>query len=163
VRRVAVFFSSLLSSNRCVSRAIIPKLFSEVRMADVAAAILNAMAAQYSATVGATPTFRLRTGAKPALITDASTGTVLVAIVCPATPFTAGATGTIVKNGTWSGTGTATGTAGHYELLTSGGVLMDRGTVTAPGGGGDVTMANLSVATGGAVTVDTWTRTVTAQ
>jgi hypothetical protein len=76
----------------------------------------------------------------------------------PATPLTSG-TGAVTLNGTWTdASADATGTAGHYRLTQ--GSNIEEGTVTATGGGGDLTLDNVSIASGQTVTISTWTRTM---
>jgi hypothetical protein len=69
--------------------------------------------------------------------------------------------GSKAKSGTWEDTSAdATGTAGHFRLYASDGVTVHaQGTVTATGGGGDMTLDNTSIASGQAVTVTTFTIT----
>jgi hypothetical protein len=102
----------------------------------------------------------IRTGA-PAGADNAAGGTLLASITLPATPWAAaGGTGSKAKNGTWSTTGSAAGTAASYRLKNSAGTKLEEGTVTATGGGGDMTLDNTSIAVGQAVAVNTYTRTV---
>ena len=100
----------------------------------------------------------IRSGA-PAGVANAATGTVLATIALPATPFTSG-TGQVTLNGTWSASASGTGTAGHYRITN--GSDIEEGTVSATGGGGDLTLDNASIATGQTVTISTWTRTMPA-
>jgi hypothetical protein len=67
-------------------------------------------------TIGTTPTVDIRTGAQPATCATADSGTSLAAIVLPADWLTASASGSKSKVGTWSGTGIAAGTPGHYRI-----------------------------------------------
>jgi hypothetical protein len=101
----------------------------------------------------------IRTGT-PAGVGNAATGTVLATITLPATPFTSG-TGAVTLNGTWSDTSADnTGTAGHYRMTN--GSDIEEGTVTATGGGGDLTLDNTSITAGQTVTITSWTRTMPA-
>ncbi len=53
-----------------------------------------------------------------------------------------------------------TGTAGHYRIVDSAGTTChEQGTVTATGGGGDVTIDNTSIVSGQAVNISGWTVT----
>jgi hypothetical protein len=57
-------------------------------------------------------------------------------------------------------TGAAAGTAGHYRLTDNAGTTVHmQGTVTATGGGGDLTVDNTSIASGQAVNITGWTFT----
>ena len=100
----------------------------------------------------------IRSGA-PAGVGSAAGGSVLATITLPATPFTSG-TGAVTLNGTWSVSASGTGTAGHYRLTNS--TDIEEGTVTATGGGGDLTLDNVSIASGQTVTITSWTRTMPA-
>ena len=96
----------------------------------------------------------------PAGVGNAATGTILATIALPATPFTNG-TGAVTLSGTWSETSAdGTGTAGHYRMTN--GSDIEEGTVTATGGGGDLTLDNTSITTGQTVTITSWTRTMPA-
>ncbi len=96
----------------------------------------------------------------PAGVGNAATGTILATIILPATPFTNG-TGAVTLSGTWSeASADGTGTAGHYRMTN--GSDIEEGTVTATGGGGDLTLDNTSITTGQTVTVTTWTRNMPA-
>jgi hypothetical protein len=73
----------------------------------------------------------------------------------------AAASGSKAKSGTWEDlTADATGTAAHFRVYDSGGTVCGiQGTVTATGGGGDMTLDNTSIASGQQVTVTTFTLT----
>jgi hypothetical protein len=81
----------------------------------------------------------------------------LAAITLPSTPFSSG-TGEVTKNGTWTATATGTGSAQSYRLVN--GSDIEEGTVTGTGGGGDLTLDNVSIASGQTVTISTFTRTM---
>jgi hypothetical protein len=118
----------------------------------------NRLRDAYVAAFPAAASLVIRTGA-PAGVGNAATGTVLATIALPATPFTSG-TGAVTLNGTWSASASGTGTAAHYRLTN--GTDIEEGTVTATGGGGDLTLDNTSIASGQTVTISTWTRTMPA-
>lgn len=86
-------------------------------------------------------TIDFRTGA-PAGVGGAAGGSSLAVITLPTTPYTTG-TGTLTKNGTWSTTATAAGTIGHYRMTN--GTDIEEGTVTATGGGGDMTVDTVTI------------------
>lgn len=100
----------------------------------------------------------LRSGAPPGA-EAAATGTLLVSISLPATPWAAAAGGSKSKQGTWSDVGIAAGVIGHYRLRNAADTRREEGTVTATGGGGDAVVDNVNVAIGQVVTVTTFTRT----
>lgn len=105
---------------------------------------------------------QFRSGAAPGADAAAS-GTLLAEVTLPASPWAAAADGTPctkAKSGTWSTTGVAAGNIGHYRLKNAAGTKLEEGTVTATGGGGDVTVDNVSVAVGQPVVVNSFTKTL---
>lgn len=121
----------------------------------------TARAAAIETAAGASPILELRTGAPPATPATADSGTLLCSIPLPADFLAPGAAGVIAKNGTWSGTGGAgagSGTAaGHFRIKNNAGTQCRmQGTVTGTGGGGDMTLDNVSIANGQAVSVATF-------
>lgn len=109
-------------------------------------------------TIGTAPTLEIRTGAAPANCAAADSGTLLVSMTLPSDWLTASSSGAKSKSGTWSGTAAATGTAAHFRIK-AGATCHQQGTVTASGGGGDMTLNNTSIASGQTVTVDTYSLT----
>lgn len=127
-------------------------------------AVRNAMLDSIETTVGTSPKLQLRSGSPPADCAAADAGTLLAELTLPSDWMAAAASGSKAKSGTWSGTGGAgagSGTnAGHYRLKDSGGTTChEQGTVTATGGGGDMTLDNVNIANGQAVSISTWSRT----
>jgi hypothetical protein len=118
-------------------------------------AILDAI----ETTVGTAPVLEIRTGAQPANCAAADSGTLLVSITAPSDWAGASSSGTKAKAGTWSGTAVGTGTAAHYRFKTSIGTVSVQGSVTATGGGGDLTLDNASIATDQTVTINTFSFT----
>ena len=108
---------------------------------------------------GATLVLKIKTGAPPATCATADSGTVLVTITCPADSFAAASSGSKAKNGTWQDTSADnTGTAAHFRLYKSDGTTCcQQGTVTATGGGGDMTLDSTSITAGQTVTISTYT------
>ena len=110
--------------------------------------------------VGTSPKLQLRTGAPPADCAAADSGTLLCEITLPSDWMAAASGGSKAKSGTWTGTGAAAGNAGHFRVKnTAGSTTHAQGTVTATGGGGDMTMDNINIAVSQAVTVNTFTLT----
>lgn len=128
-------------------------------MIQLAVATRNVRLDAIETELGASPVLELRSGAAPADVATADSGTLLASLALPADAFAAAATGAKAKSGTWAGTGAAAGTIGHFRLKTSGGVAKLQGGVTATGGGGDMTVDNTSIAVGQAVTVTGFTLT----
>lgn len=112
----------------------------------------------------------LRTGAAPGP-NAADSGTLVASITLPADAFAAASTGAIAKSGTWQDTSADNaGTVGHFRIKQSGdsggasGATDERieGTVTATGGGGDLTLDNNVVTAGQSITINTFTITMPA-
>lgn len=119
----------------------------------------NAALDAIEAAAGTAPTLTIRTGAPPADCAAADSGTVLATIACPADWLAAATAGSKALLGTWQDTAAdATGTAGHFRIK-QGATCHLQGTVTATGGGGDMTLDNISVATGQQVTITSFTIT----
>lgn len=85
---------------------------------------------------------------------------VLATISLGATPFTTATTGSISKNGTWQATASASGTAAKAVFISNGGV--NTAEVTVATSGGDLTIDNDSIVSGGTVTVTAFTYTENA-
>jgi hypothetical protein len=115
----------------------------------------------FETTVGTSARLKIRSGAAPADCATADSGTVLVDITCPSDWLAAASSGSKAKSGTWSDTSAdATGTAAHFRIYASDGTTCHmQGTVTATGGGGDLTLDSTSVTSGQAVTITSFTLT----
>jgi hypothetical protein len=119
-------------------------------------ALRNAILDVIETTISTAPTLEIRTGAAPSATTDADSGTLLVTMTLPS-DWAAGASGgSKAKSGTWSGTGAASGTPGHFRLKDSGGVVRIQGTSAV--GSGELSL-DATVSLGGTVTVSTFTLT----
>lgn len=111
-------------------------------------------------TVGTSPVLKIRTGAAPANPGTADSGTVLATLSLPSDWMANSSAGVKAKSGTWQDTSAdATGTAAHFRIYDSGGTCKVQGTVTATGGGGDMTVDNTSFATGQPFTINTFSVT----
>ena len=120
----------------------------------------NALGDGYEAFIGTAPTVKIFTGSPPAHCSNADSGTVLATFTLPSDWLTAASTGTKTKLGTWSTTGANGGNAGYFRIYdTSGTNCHEQGTVTASGGGGDMTLDNINIAVGQTVLVNSFTRT----
>lgn len=119
--------------------------------------VRNARLDAIETTVGTAPKLQLRTGSAPANCAAASTGTLLAELTLPSDWLAAAASGSKALAGTWSGTGSAAGDAAHFRIFDSAGTTCHmQGTVTATGGGGDMTVTNVTIANGQAVAVATF-------
>jgi hypothetical protein len=92
----------------------------------------------------------IRSGAVPANNAAANTGTVLATITLPADPFGAASGRSKTFLGSWvDSSADNTGTAAHFRVFkTDGTTCHMQGTVTNTGGGGDMTVNNVSFASG---------------
>ena len=101
---------------------------------------------------------KIRTGAAPADVATADSGTVLASLTLPSDWLAAASSGSKAKSGTWQDTSAdATGTAAHFRIYASDGTTAHlQGTVTATGGGGDLTLDNVSIASGQSVTISSF-------
>jgi hypothetical protein len=124
-------------------------------------AVRNARLDAIETTIGASAILEIRSGAPPADCATADSGTLLASMALPADWAAAAASGAKAKSGTWEdASANAAGTAGHFRLKDSGGSTCHlQGTVTATGGGGDLTLDNTSIASGQKVTITGFTLT----
>ena len=112
----------------------------------VSNSLANSMATAVASGLGSNSVIEIRSGARPATADTAATGTLLVSITV---------------GGSWSAAGAALsaadpspanpaagGTASWFRLKTSGGASMLDGTVTATGGGGDMTLGSTTITVG---------------
>jgi hypothetical protein len=129
--------------------------------AQLSTGVRNARLDAIETTVGTAPILTIRSGAAPADCATANSGTVLATLTLPSDWLAAAASGAKAKSGTWQDTSAdATGTAAHWRVHDSGGTTCHmQGTVTATGGGGDLTLDNTSIASGQSVTITSWTLT----
>lgn len=124
-------------------------------------AIANARLDAVESTIGASPILRIRSGAAPATVATASSGTVLASCTLPSDWMAAASARSKAKSGTWEDTSADnTGTAAHFEIVASDGTTVGmRGSVTATGGGGDMTVDSVSFTAGQAFSVTSFTLT----
>lgn len=109
-------------------------------------AAANAMATALAASIGSDATIQIRSGAKPASPNAAASGTLLATIPVPGAFTVSGA----VLSGADPAQAlpVAGGNAGHFRVLTSGGVAVIDGTASVAGGGGDLIMGSTTVTMG---------------
>lgn len=108
--------------------------------------------------IGTTGVLKLFTGAQPANCAAANSGTELWTETLPSDWMAAASSGSKALAGTWSALGIAAGSAAHFRLYASDGTTCHaQGSVTATGGGGDLTLDNVVIAVGQTVTISTFT------
>jgi hypothetical protein len=121
----------------------------------------NALLDQLETTIGTSAKLEIFTGSVPANCAASEGGTKLVEFDL-ASDWAADASGGTksLNNLTISATAVAAGTAGHFRLFASNGTTCHmQGTVTATGGGGDLTLDNTNIANGQTVQITGFTLT----
>jgi hypothetical protein len=123
--------------------------------------VRNARLDTIESTIGTAPILEIRSGAAPANCAAADSGTLLASMTLPSDWMAAAASGSKAKSGTWQDTSAnATGTAGHFRVKDSTGTTCHiQGTITGTGGGGDMELDNVSIASGQAVSIASFTLT----
>lgn len=123
--------------------------------------VRNAQLDAVETTVGTAPLLRIYSGSAPANCAAAASGTLLAEATLPSDWMEAASSGSKAISGTWQdASANATGTAGHWRLYDSSGTTCHaQGTVTATGGGGDMTLDNTSIASAQSVTITSFTIT----
>ncbi len=124
-------------------------------------AVRNARLDAIETAIGTGAVLKIRTGAAPANCATADSGTVLATATLPSDWLAAAASGAKAKSGTWEDTAAdAAGTAAHFRIYASDGTTCHlQGTVTATGGGGDMTVDNVVFAVAQAFSVTTFSLT----
>ena len=120
--------------------------------------VRNAQLDAIETAISTSAVLKLRSGSPPATVATADSGTVLATLSLPSDWLAAASSGSKAKSGTWQdASADATGTIGHFRVYASNGTTAHiQGTVTATGGGGDMTVDNTSVASGQNVTVSSF-------
>jgi hypothetical protein len=122
--------------------------------------VRNAMLDAIETVIGPAPTLEIRSGSVPASCAAADSGTVLATMTLPSNWMADASAGAKGLAGTWQDTSAdATGTAGHYRIKQSSTCHL-QGTITATGGGGDMTLDNTSIATGQQVSITSFAITM---
>ena len=103
----------------------------------------------------------IRTGSQPATVATAASGTLLgtVTLSDPAfgnatTASPSVATASAITSDT---NADATGTAGWFRAYDSAATAIIDGSITATGGGGDMTLDTVSIVAGGTIAISSWT------
>jgi hypothetical protein len=124
-------------------------------------AVRNARLDTVESTIGTAAVMKIRTGSVPASCATADAGTVLATLSLPSDWMAAASSGTKAMSGSWADSSAdASGTAAHFRIYASDGTTCGiQGTVTATGGGGDMTVDNTSFASGQAFSVTSFTLT----
>jgi hypothetical protein len=125
------------------------------------AAVRNARLDAIETAIGTSAVLKIRTGSPPADCATADSGDVLATLTLPSDWMAAASGGQKAKSGTWQDSSADdTGVAGHFRLYASDGTTCHaQGTVTATGGGGDMTVDNTSFAATQSFTINSFTLT----
>jgi len=112
-------------------------------------------------TISTAPILKIRSGAAPITCATADAGTVLATLTLPSDWMGAASSGSMAKSGTWQDTSADnSGTAAHFRIYDSGGSTCHiQGTVTATGGGGDMTVDSTTFTAAQSFTVSGFTLT----
>lgn len=103
----------------------------------------------------------IRTGTQPATPATSASGTLLATLTLSDPAFGAASSGTATAATiTGDSSADATGTAGWFRAYDSTGAAVIDGSVTATGGGGDMTLSSTSIVAGGTVDITSWTVTM---
>lgn len=124
-------------------------------------AVRNAKLDAVETTIGTAAILKIRTGAPPATCATADSGTVLATATLPSDWMAAASGGAKALSGSWAdASADAAGTAAHFRIYASDGTTCGmQGTVTATGGGGDMTVDNAVFAVAQAFSVTSFTLT----
>lgn len=103
----------------------------------------------------------IRTGSQPATVATAASGTLLGTLTLSDPAFgnatTASPSVATASAITSDASADATGTAGWFRAYDSTGAAIIDGSITATGGGGDLTLDSVSVVAGGTLNITAWT------
>lgn len=120
----------------------------------------NARLDAIETTAGTAVLLKFYTGAQPADCATAASGSLLATLTLPSDWLANAASGSKAKAGSWTGTGSAGGSAGYFRIYDSAGTTCHlQGSVTATGGGGDMTLDNVVIANAQAITITSFSLT----
>lgn len=123
-------------------------------------AVRNARLDAWETAMGTAVKLQIYTGAQPANCAAAATGTKLVEWTLASDWAAAASAGAKSMNLPSAVNAVAAGTAGYYRIVDSAGTTChEQGSVTATGGGGDLTVDNTSIANGQSVNLTGFTKT----
>jgi len=124
-------------------------------------AMCSALVTRFDLGTGA-GTIQIRSGTRPATANDAAAGTLLATVTLADPAFGAPATGSAALADPAPVSGAADGQATWFRGLDSTGATVVDGSVTATGGGGDLTLDTTTISTGLSVDVTGGTITMPA-
>jgi hypothetical protein len=121
--------------------------------------VRNARLDAIESTIGTDAVLKIRSGAAPANVAAADTGTVLATLTLPSDWMAAAASGAKAKSGTWQdASADNSGTAAHFRVYASDGTTAHmQGTVGTSGT--DMIVDSVSFTAGQSFTINTFTLT----
>lgn len=124
-------------------------------------AVRNGRLDSIETVIGTSAVLKMRTGAPPANVGTADSGTVLATLTLPSDWMAAAAAGAKAMAGAWADSSADNaGTAAHFRIYASDGTTPHlQGTVTATAGGGDMEVDNVVFAAGQAFSITGFTLT----
>lgn len=106
-------------------------------------------------------TIEIRSGTQPTNADDSDTGTLLATLTYSDPAFGACSNGVATASSiTGDSSADATNTAGYFVVKDSSGTKVFTGTITATGGGGDMTLVTTSIVSGQPVQITSFTFTI---
>lgn len=114
---------------------------------------------QLNTTIGINAQIMIYSGAAPANVGTAASGTLLAQFAGNATAFGSAASAVLTASAVAGVNAVAAGTAGYYRINTSAAVAVTQGTITGTSGGGDMILTNTNIANGQACTFTSLTIT----
>lgn len=123
--------------------------------------VRNARLDAIETAIGTSAVLKIRTGAQPADVATADSGTVLATLSLPSDWMAAASSGSKALTGTWEDTSADdTGTAAHFRIYASDGTTAHlQGSVTVTSGGGDIELDSVSITAGQSITITGFTLT----
>lgn len=124
----------------------------------VSTSAAQAQGAALATAIGANSTIAIYSGTKPTSPETAAAGTLLCTI--PVSGSYASSSGVLTAADPATVSPAASGTAGWFRIASSGGTAILDGTVSATGGGGDMTLGTTTITTGTSVDLGVPTITI---
>lgn len=122
--------------------------------------VRNARLDAIETAVGAAPLLLYFSGAKPANCAAADPSGVLATLTLPADWLAAASAGVKARTGSWAVTASAAGSIASFRIKNAAGTVCHlQGTVTATGGGGDLTIDDVAVEIDQVINVTTFALT----
>ena len=110
--------------------------------------------------IGATAKMGIRSGAQPANCAAADAGDLIATLTLPADWMDAAASGDKDLLGSWTVAAGFAFTAGHFRIYANDGTTCGmQGSITATGGGGDLTLDDITIEVAQTITVTAFTLT----